>query len=200
MRVSILYLRSRTTLYSIASLFLVALLAWLGAQALLARPWAIPEMSLIPVLLFAPLTAACVVGVSTRNPFGEVEHTSGYPLPLLRLLHLASLIACACLLLLVVANGSSLAEFGVYMVRNALGLSGISLLASWILGSDLSWTLPLSYVAAVQLTGRDMNGDWAFWAWPAHTALEVGSSLVAIALLALGVFGDITKSCGSKIP
>lgn len=133
-----LYLRSRAFLYSAASMATVALLAWLGAQLLLARPWAVPEMSLIPVPLFAPLTAACIVGVSTRNPFGKVEQTSVYPLPLLRLLHLTSLISCACLLLLLAAGSARLPEFGVCMMRNALGLSGISLLSSWILGSGLS--------------------------------------------------------------
>ena len=171
-----------------AGLIAVAFVAWLGTRALLARPWVIPEMSLIPVLLFASLTASCIVGVSTRNPFGEVEQTSGYPLPLLRLLHLGSLLACACVLLLMVSSGSNLSDFGMYMVRNALGLSGISLLASWALGSGLSWTLPLAYVAAVQLTGQDMNGEWAFWAWPAHTAMGVWANVVAITLLTLGVF------------
>lgn len=126
--------------------------------------------------------------VSTHNPFGEVEQVSGYPLPVLRFLHLASLLTCACLLLFVVASGWSLPGAELSIVRNVLGLSGISFVTSWILGSRLSWTLPLSCVAAVHLTGQNTNGNWALWAWPAHPATSVWSSSVAITLLVIGIF------------
>ena len=187
MRAATLYFRSRSAEYSIAGLVIVTLLSWLGAQALLARPWSAPELNLIPVLLFAPLAAACMAGVSTRNPFGEIEEALSFPLPVLRFLHLASLLACACLLLSAAASGWSLPGAEMSMVRNVLGLSGISLIASRILGSGLSWTLPLAYVVAVQLTGQDINGNWALWAWPAHPVTSVWSNSIAITLLAIGM-------------
>jgi membrane-bound metal-dependent hydrolase YbcI (DUF457 family) len=188
MKILMFYFRSRTTGHSIAGLIVVAFLTWLGARLLLARPWAPPEMSLIPVLLFAPLTAACVVGMSARSPFGELERTSGYPLPVLRVVHLTSLMVCACLLLFVVAKGWNVSGVGLSMVRNVLGVSGISFIASWLLGNGLSWTLPLSFVAAVHLTGQDMNGDWSLWAWPAHPATSVWANSIAATLLTSGLF------------
>lgn len=188
MKLSILYFRSRSIGFSVVGLITVTLLAWLGARVLLAQPWAFAEITLFPVLLFAPLIVACIVSTSARNPFGEAEWTASYPVPVLRLLHLAGLLASGSLLLSLAASDWNLPGAEMFIVRNFLGLSGISFLTSWILGSGLSWTVPLSYVAIVQLSGRDMNGDWALWAWPAHSITSAWPTFVAIVLLAMGIF------------
>lgn len=188
MRLATFYLRSRIAGYALAVLVASGLLEWAGARMLLAPTWATPESSLVPVLLFAPLVAACIAGASTRSPFGEIEQTSSYPLPILRLCHLAGLLTCSSLLLAAPAGGWELPHAELIVVRNVLGLSGVSFIASWAFGSGLSWTLPLAYVAVVQTTGRSLDGEWARWAWPAQPITDIGSSSVAITLLLAGLF------------
>lgn len=182
-----LYLRSRVAGYTLASFAVVAFLEWLGGRLLLMPLWAVPAMSLIPVLLFAPLAAACIVGVGTRSPFGEIERTLSYPLPALRLFHLAGLLACGSLMLSIATIGWDLPYTGLIVTRNVLGLSGLAFITARIVGSGLSWTLPLAYVALVQLAGRDSEGEWSQWAWPAHPFTDYLSGLLAATLLVVGL-------------
>lgn len=182
-----LHLRSRSVGHALAALAVVALLEWLGAQLLLTRPGASPHTSAIPLLLFAPLTVACIAGASTHNPFGEMERTSGHPLPALRLFHLTGLLLCGSILLSVVAWGWPLPGADFVVVRNVLGLSGAAFIAARVAGSGLSWTLPLAYAATVQLSGQAQNGEWYLWAWPTQPVASVSSGLIAIALLFAGL-------------
>lgn len=187
MKLFALYFRSRSVGYSVAGLSSVAFTAWIIGRVLLTQPWVIPEKTLIPVLLFAPLAAACIVGVSTHRPFKQLEEASSYPIPVLRFLHIVGLLVCGCLLLYVVASEWRLPDVDLSMIRNFLGLAGIALFASWVLGSGLAWTAPLLYVAVVQLAGQDQDGSWALWAWPPQLATSVSAGLLATLLLIAGI-------------
>jgi len=186
-RFVMLHFRSRSVGYAVAALIVVAFLEWSGAQLLLMRPGAAPQSATIPLFLFAPLAVACIAGASTHNPFGEMERTSSYPLPALRLFHLTGLLVCGSVLLSVIAGGWSLPNADLIVVRNILGLSGAAFIAAHVFGSGLSWTLPLTYVAAVHLAGQAPNGEWSLWAWPAQPLASVPSSFIAITLLLAGL-------------
>lgn len=194
MKLLVLYFRSRSAGYSIAGLSGVAFTAWITGRVLLTQPWIIPEKTFIPVLLFAPLAAACIVGVSTHRPFKHLEEASSYLVPVLRFLHIAGLLAYGCLLLYIVASKWGLPDIDLSMVRNFLGLAGIALCASWMLGSGLAWTVPLLYVAMVQLAGQNQDGSWALWAWPAQLATSVSAGLLVTVLLITGI---VTVGFGS---
>jgi hypothetical protein len=182
-----LYFRSRSVVYALAILAVVMLLEWLGSWLLLMRPDGPPQINAIPLILFAPLAVACTVGASTRNLFGELEQTSSYSLAMLRLLHLAGLLLCGSILAFAIAQGWPLPGGGLIVVRNILGLAGVALISASVLGSGLSWTLPLTYVAAVQLAGQNMDGEWSSWAWPALPVTHVPSASIALTFLLAGL-------------
>lgn len=187
MKLYALFFRSRSAGYSVAGLSGVAFTAWIAGRALLMQPWAVPEKTLVPVLLFAPLAAACIAGVSTHVPFKDLEQAASYPVPVLRFLHTAALLASGCLLLHAAANVWDTPSVELSMVRNFLGLAGIALFSSWALGSGLSWTGPLLYIAMVQLTGQNQDGSWALWAWAAQPAASVLAGSIATLLLTAGI-------------
>lgn len=187
MRMSILFFRSRRVGYSIAGLSGVTLITWIIGHILLAQPSMITDKTFIPILLFTPLAAACVVGVGTYAPCRDLEETSSYPILVLRFLHIGGLLVCGCLLLYVATSEWDLPYIDLSMIRNFLGLVGIALFASWVFGSGLSWMAPLLYIAMVQLAGQNQNGDWALWAWPAHSATSTLAGLIAMLLLIAGI-------------
>lgn len=154
-----LYFRSRSAGHALVALVVVAVLEWLGARLLLMSPGASPQTSAIPLFLFVPLTVACITGASTHNPFGEMERTSGYSIPALRLFHLIGLLLCGSILLCMIAREWPLPGASLIIIRNILGLSGAAFITAHIAGSGLSWTLPLTYVAAVQLAGQAPDGE-----------------------------------------
>lgn len=187
MKLSVLFFRSRSAGYSIAGMSGVTLIAWVIGRILLAQPWMITDKTFIPVLLFTPLAAACIVGVGTYAPCRDLEETSSYPILVLRFLHICELLMCGCLLLYVTTSEWGLPYIDLSMIRNFLGLVGIALFASWVLGSGLSWMAPLLYIAMVQLAGQNQDGDWALWAWPAHSATSIAAGSIAMLLLITGM-------------
>jgi hypothetical protein len=145
-------------------------------------------LSLTPVLILAPLAAACVVGASTHSPFGETERTASRSLPTLRLGHLVGLLAGAEIALCVAALGWGLEHAYWVLARNLAGLAGLGFLASRAFGSRLSWTAPLAFVALIPLVGGGSRpGEWAWWAWSARPAEDPLSALLAASLLAVGL-------------
>ncbi len=205
MRLAVLYLRSRLAGYAAACLVGVALLGWLAASWILTRPFMDPEMHLVPVLIFAPLTAACVIGIGTSSPFGDSERTSSRSLPSLRLSHLAGLLAWSALTLSLAALTWNLDYAGWVLVRNLMGFTGLAFLGAWLIGSHLSWLAPLAFDALTVFTGRvetlggrnygilekvmgDVSvGEWERWAWPMRPYADPSSWAIALVLLAAGL-------------
>ncbi len=98
---------------------------------LLIRPYGeMPEVVLVPVLLFVPLAAACVIGVSTRSPFGDLEQTSARSLLALRFPHLAGLLVWGALALFLAATAWRLPQAELILARTLLGLVILAFLAA----------------------------------------------------------------------
>lgn len=189
MRLLELYLRSRSAFYGAIYLIGVALLGWMAANLLIIQLsyGEKPYMILIPVLLFAPLASACIIGTSIRSPFGDVERTSCCPLPILRFLHLAGLLALSSLTLLFASSSWSFLYAELTLMRNLLGFAGLVFLTARVLDSSLSWTIPLAYVSLVQLTGRNSQGEPFWWAWPLHSVTHMPSAALALTTLIAGL-------------
>ncbi len=187
MRLAFLFSRSRLAGPALAGLALIALLAWAAGHAILSRPDMHLEY-LSPVLIFAALLAACVAGVSTYSPFGEVEHVSSFPLSALRFGHLAGLLACAALAFLIVALLWGQDFAALLLLRDLAGLSGLAFFTAFMLGGRLSWTLPFAFVAIIPLVG-DGSGErkWAWWAWVDQPAGDSLSWTLATVSLVLGL-------------
>ena len=153
MRLAGLYARSRLAGYALAVLALLAPASWAAALGLVSRPFAVPEVVLVPVLVFAPLAAACVVVAGASSPFGETELTASHGLTALRFGHLAGLLACAALwLLAALAWGPG--HGGWMLARNLLGFAGLALLTTRVVGGRLSWTVPFVFVTVAAFMGR----------------------------------------------
>lgn len=203
MRLAGLYLRSRRAGYASAGISCVALLAWVVGWVILAQPVVVVEY-LSPVSIFAALLAACLVGTSTHSPFGEAEKTSCDRLPALRLGHLGGLLGVAALAfgLVVLVWGRHFAA--ALFVRDCAGLSGLAFLTARALGSRLSWTLPVAFVAIIPLVGRGSgDNEWAWWAWvdqpvesPTSWALALGPFVVGLGLVCLSGARDPTGEAG----
>lgn len=178
MRFAGLYLRSRLAGHMAAYLLGVALLGWLGTRLF---------QTLVPVPVVAPLAAACLMGLSIRSPFGEIETTTSRPLPVLRLGHLAGLLAYGAVTLSFATPQWGMDQADWLFARNLLGFTGLSLLSARVLGSGSSWVPPFAYGAIVLIAGRDVRGEWTGWVWPTQPIEDVPSAFVASVLLAAGL-------------
>ncbi len=198
MRLATLYLRSRRAGYACAGVSCVALLAWGAGHVILTRP-SVVTVYLSPVLVFASLLAACLIAVGASSPFGDAERTASRSLPALRFGHLGGLLVWAALCFLLVTLLWGRGSAALVLLRDLAGLSGLALLAAGALGSRLSWTLPVAFVAVIPLVG-DGSGDsrWAWWAWVDQPAGEPTSWALAVVLFVLG-FGLVCSSGAANV-
>ena len=187
MRLASLYLRSRLTGPAAAILLAVGALAWGLVRLAKGEP-----MAVYLALALMPLAAAVVVGASARSPFGDIERTASYPLPAMRLGHLAGLLLLGALSLALAGADWRWEAPGWVLARNLLGYAGLAFLGARVLGVGLSWVPPLAYgvlSVAIGVIGQTDDGETAFarWAWPLHPAAHRPSALLALSLLAAGI-------------
>ena len=71
------------------------------------------------------------------------------------------------------------------LVRNLVGFTGLTLLAARILGSGLSWAVPLGYAVLSLLAPQ--SGQIPAWAWSVRGATDRGAAVIAMALLLAGL-------------
>jgi hypothetical protein len=186
-RLAELYLRSRLAGYVLIALSVVTVAAQLAALWITYRDPTDVERYLVPVMIFAPLIAACVVGVSTHSPFGDVECTAARSLPALRLGHLASLLACGALILVLVSLTWDQDYAARLLVRNLAGLLGLAFIAARLLGSLLSWSLPVVFVSITPFVSHGRSGEPAWWVWLEQPVADPLSWAIAFALLVSGL-------------
>lgn len=187
MRLAALFFRSRRAGHAFAALAGVALLALVAGWTVLSQAPAVVEY-LAPVLIFAALAAACVVGAGVGSPFGEAEKTSAFLVPILRFFHLAVLLAGVVGIFLALSFAWDRPVAAATLVRGLLGLSGMAFLTALALGARLSWTLPVVFVAIIPFVG-DGSADrrWAWWAWVDQPPEDSASWLLASALCTAGL-------------
>ncbi|WP_190815730.1 hypothetical protein [Saccharopolyspora pogona] len=149
---SILGLMLRAThwpLFAVGCLCLGLVNAVLGAEQL---PVPVPNVGPIeiPLGLFSPLVMACLIGIHLKPPT-QLWDTSPRRHWLIRAgqafaAFLPALLACTPLLL-------HSEQLWTAAVRNTVGLGGMILLATGVIGATRSWMLPFPYVLAALLLG-----------------------------------------------
>ena len=183
MRLGMLYLRSRSA--GRAGVFFVAIAA--AAWLWLWLRWdSTSAITITSVPIVVPLAAAMVVGASAGSPFGESEATASRPLWPLRGGHLILLVAIAAVALALAVLRWSAHDSAWTLVRNLAGFTGLTLLAVRVLGSGLSWALPLGYAILSSLALRPGEQP-SPWAWPALAATDRAAAVIAIGLLLAGL-------------
>lgn len=124
----------------------------------------------------APLAAATIIGASTYTPMGDLEATASRAFLPIRLGHLL-------VLLVLVALGFAILDtMPVLLTRNLAGFTGLTLLTARVVGSAFAWVVPLCYGTLALLVGHD-----ARWAWSMHVATNREATVIAAALLLLGL-------------
>lgn len=160
---------------------------------MISRPeFGVGSGSLRLLLVFTPLAVASVVGTGAGSPFGEAERTAARPLSPLRFGHLAGLLLCAAMLLVVVLlsfdlEGALLDQPLPALFRNLMGLCGMALLTARLLGARLSWTVPLAFVMIAYLRARLPDDTFAAWAWQMQPGWDGVSWVVAAVLIVAGL-------------
>lgn len=189
MRLLQLYLRSRRAGYAAVLLAAVAAIGWAVRNWMLRLPLIEDptRFTVAPVLfVLPPLLAACIVGLSTSRPFGDVEETVSRSLPALRLVHLVLLLVLAGVAFAGTAARGQAATWLV-LIRNLLGLTGLALLGAHGVSSSLSWVAPLLYVGLALFRGALGLNRFAWWAWCFHPWGHWLAPVVALGLLATGL-------------
>jgi hypothetical protein len=187
MRLLTLYLRSRLADRALGLLLLSGVIDLLWLHHFPPHEiWRTLAMVVIPLL------PAVVIGAGARSPFGDIERCASRPMGPIRLGHLLALALVAALVLL---GASTIINGGIEreLVRNLAGYLGLSLLAAWLLGTGISWALPLAYatLAFILLPENPL-------AWPARYPLDARSLAVAASLLALGLLAVTLRGSRDK--
>ncbi len=186
MRLWYLHLRSR-----IAGWAALALAAIGGLTGLWLAQIGQPGVAMQLLLVVMPLAGALVIGASLYSPFGELEASASYPVPVLRLGHLAGLLLLGAMALGVAARAGGTASVEGQVLRNLAGFAGLVLLSVPVLGSRLSWIAPLAYGVLAFWMGASVPERPATWAWPLQPGDDKAAMATALLLLAIGLAGAV---------
>ncbi len=193
MRLAALYLRSRLAGRAVLILGLLAPVTWALTWLLVSQTlYGVSRGGLTLLLVFGALAAACVVGASTRSPFGDAELAAARPLSPLRLGHLSGLLLWAALTLSAVLFAFDLdgarPEYPLLvLLRNLAAFAGLALLTARLAGARLSWLSPfVAAVAYLTLMGSG-NDVLAYWASRSYDGAHGPAWAVSLAVLALGL-------------
>lgn len=187
MRLAWLYLRSRRTGRALLALVAMAALGMLWANTMMQVPMLRGNNQIyIPVMFFIPLLSATVIGVAAYSPFGDVERAVSRSLPRLRLAHLGGLLIAALATLAFAATDWQYDQATLILARNLAGFAGLAFLGAVLLGSGLSWIVPMAYAIVAYRLGAIAPGKFAWWAWPMQ---PVRNDLAWILALGLFLFG-----------
>jgi hypothetical protein len=173
--------------------YALAYLVGTAAVLRVVEPWThgASELSrLLPLLL--TVAAAGIVATSSGSPFGEVERT-GCRLPLLRLIHLGTLLIIAAAVL-VAARPTDAAV----LVRNLAGLTGLALATASVLGGPLGWTAPLAYT--VLCGGAIDLRDETVWTWPTLPAPDPTAAVLAVVVFGGGLAAAVVNGGRDQPP
>jgi hypothetical protein len=175
-----LYLTSRRTPAA-----LIALAACAGGLHLMLHwtPVTGSFATQLPTLIIG--AAAAVIGASMRSPFDESERATGARLPLLRLAASVALTGVAYGVLAGGAAGAQLAAGATGLLRDLIGLVGVTLLTATLVTGNLAWLGTLSYLL-LALTGI-AQGWTTPWLWPARPPTDTGAAICAIVTFAAGL-------------
>ncbi|MDX2559383.1 hypothetical protein PV371_06940 [Streptomyces sp. TX20-6-3] len=183
---SLLYLRSRALPGALAALAGTAVAAAWAAWWLESLP-DFDHTARLPVVVLGPLLAAAAIGTSLHTPSDELDRTAVRAWWPRRLAHvLAPAVLAVALLALAVPGHAE--EFGALaVVRNTLGLVGVTAGAAAVVGARLSWLPPAFFVGTVYLAAPPAPGGRAqWWAWVMQPGTQAGAWTVAVAALVAG--------------
>ncbi len=176
MRLLSLYLRSRQIPAALAAAFVATAGLWLVgiSSSVQARPT-------LAVLAIGFGVAVFGAGLGGADP--DLERTAALRWPPLRAAHVltvAALVAAA-----VVATGLAPTEV---VLRNALGLAGLTALGAAVLGRQLSWCFPLAWAGGASvMPAMSQPAIMQVFTWPAQPWSSTTALVTALAAATAGL-------------
>jgi hypothetical protein len=138
--------------------------------------------------------AAAAIAVVTASPFGEPERATGRWLPYLRLADALGLTLATIGVLATGAAAAGLPGGTLAIARNVVGLTGLGLLSSAVLGGLLAWIGPMAYAVVAEYA---IIEAWTTpWMWPARPPHDWGAALCAALAFAAGLL--VTTARGAR--
>jgi len=178
-----LYLRSRRVPIALAAAAGCTAAMWsLWSVSSNAREVGVPMVILTVLLLVASVTA------TLAGPDEALDRTAALPWPPLRAAHLLAALAVVVVLLL--ATLITGARFGPawLVIRDAVGLLGLTALGAVTIGASRSWFLPLGWTLASVVFTLSGTTTSAIITWQVQ---DPGNKPAAVTAALLGVGGLI---------
>lgn len=178
-----LHLASRRVPSAVAVLAAcVPLLQWAVRSALSQHSSSGAVTSARQLSLLLEAAIAAVVSAALHGPFGESERIAGRRLPWLRLATASLLTAAALGAVYAGVAGTALPTGEFAAIRDTVGLIGIGVLCTVIVGGHFAWAGPAAYWA---IGGYAVADHWQTpWTWPARPGNDIGAALCTFGLLA----------------
>jgi hypothetical protein len=182
-----LHLRARHLYLAAVGVGLVAVLAWLAEQWLVNRPYAEGPGARLPVVAFAPMLAAVLLGPTLAGADEELERAT--PLAWWRWRLGQVLLSCGVIGGALALTGLSAPDdFGAHaLLRNSLACAGLVVASAAALGAQLSWLPAFGYISAVVAASPSRTDTVAqIWGWPVQPSTVDASWWTAVIIFVLG--------------
>jgi hypothetical protein len=188
-RIALLYLVSRRYWQTLVAIGGIALLIWWVMDRTPGRDAVHVDVVMLAarngtlLLHLAAALLASVFGIAVWSPFGETERVSPVVLPVMRAVHLLSMLVLGCIAIgLVIASWGDVIpgiDIVPLVVRNVLVLTGVVLLAGRFIDIRLAWLLPVM-LGGVTVTG--LLQDMAEMGSPGDLWRDDGWNILALDL------------------
>jgi hypothetical protein len=182
MRWTVLYLRSHRLSEGLAATVLLTAVIWALTASFSRQPAATAN-----VVMMATSLAVVALSTTLSSTDDQLERTAALPWPPRRAAHLLGLSGCVSVLLaLTLITDTTFGPFG-FVVRDALGLTGLAALGAVLLGPHrawfpvVAWCTPVVFMATV--------GQQQVLTWMIQPVSSRPAALTAIALATVGILG-----------
>lgn len=144
----------------------------------------------VPAVTLGALVVAILATATLHRTDEQVEGSTPRPTPTSELLTVLAIVGVGALLALALIRTHPLERGGLELVRNLIGLTGLALIGTALLGTRLGWLLPftvtgVSYFAVTRAYNHDPEQAVLGWImFPATWRITV---VVAVLLLAVGI-------------
>jgi hypothetical protein len=137
----------------------------------------------LPLLVIG--AAAAVIGATHRSPFGDAERATGLRLPVARFAASLCLAAAGYGILAAGAADARLIFGATGLLRDLVGIVGVTLLTAALASGNLAWLGTLSYLL---LAMSAVAVGWTTpWLWPARPPMDTGAAVCAVTIYLVGL-------------
>jgi len=182
MRWTTLYLRSHRLPEALLAATLLIAVIWALTASFSNHPAAGPSL-----VMMAASLAVVALSTTLSSTDDSLDRTAALPWPPRRAAHLLGLGACVSVLLaLTLVTDTTFGPFG-FVVRDALGLTGVAALGAILLGPHRAWFPVLAWCTPVVF--MSVAGRQEVLTWMVQPVSSRPAGLTAIALAAAGIVG-----------